>query len=179
MKRMILFVGLIAHAHAATYRVCWSVQQPPAVRCGDPVSKKAADSFVAQARRDFPNLNYYVDVQAKSIDWNRARWAGAAAALGAGIFDARTTTQLIAAGGAEQNPIYGSHPTAARLYGTNVGTVLGAWILTDWLRRRRPDASRTLDRNMFFSELGATAVHVGAGVYNQASMDRQRSLRQK
>jgi hypothetical protein len=176
---MILFVGLIASAQAATYRICWSVNATSAVRCGDPISKKAADAFVAQTRRDFPNLNYFVDVQSKPADWNRARWAAAAAALGAGIFDAHTTTQLLMAGGAEQNPIYGSHPSAARLYGTNIGTVVGAWILTDWLRHRLPDQSRTLERNMFLSELGATGVHIGAGVSNQTALDRQRRLQQK
>ena len=179
MKQIILFIGLIATAHAATYRVCFSSSASSEVRCGDPISKKAADAFVAQATRDFPNMNYYVDVQSKPVNWNRARWAGGAAALGAGIFDAHTTTELIAAGGFERNPIYGSHPTAARLYGTNIGVVVGAWILTDWLRHRLPGSERALDRNMFFSELGATALHVGAGVYNETALSRQRSLQQK
>jgi hypothetical protein len=175
MKQMILFVGLVATAHAATYRVCFSANTSSEVRCGDSISKKTADAFVAQATRDFPNLNYYVDVQFKPVDWNRARWAGAAAALGAGIFDAHTTTQVIMAGGFEQNPIYGSHPSAARLYGTNIGTVVGAWILTDWLRHRLPGSSRTIERNMFFSELAATAVHVGAGIHNEAVLGQQRT----
>ncbi len=180
MKRVILFVGLIANAHAATYRVCFSAGVAgSSIRCGDPISKKAADTFVAQATRDFPNLDYWVEVQSKPEDWNRARWAGAAAALGAGVFDAHTTIELVKAGGAEQNPLYGSHPTAARLYSTNVGTVLAAWILTDWLRHRRPEASRTIERNLFFSELGATAIHVGAGVYNEAALGRQRTQTQK
>jgi hypothetical protein len=152
---MILFVGLVAAAHAATYRVCFSANASSEVRCGDSIPKKTADAFVAQATRDFPNLNYYVDVQSKPVDWNRARWAGAAAVLGAGIFDAHTTTQVIMAGGFEQNPIYGSHPSAARLYGTNIGTVV------------------------FFLELAATAVHVGAGVHNEAALDRQRTQQQK
>jgi len=91
MKQIILFIGLIGTGHAATYRVCFSSGASSEVRCGDPISKKAADAFVAQATRDFPNLNYFVDVQSKPVDWNRARWAGAAAALGAGIFDAHTT----------------------------------------------------------------------------------------
>jgi hypothetical protein len=179
MKQIILLVGMIATAHAAAYRVCFSAKESPEVRCGDPVSKKTADTFVAQATRDYPNLDYFVDVQSRPVDWDRARWVGAAAALGAGIFDAHTTTQLIAAGGVERNPIYGSHPTAAVLYGTNIGVVVGSWILTDWLRHRHPGSERALDRNMFFSELGVTAVHVAAGLYNETALNRQLSLQPK
>lgn len=174
MKRMVLLMALGATAHAATYKVCWSVKTSTEIHCGESLSKKAANKFVAQANRDFPDLHYWVELQATPVDWNRARWAGAGAALAAGFFDARTTQEAIAAGGVEKNILYGSHPSAARLYGIDIGSIVGEVLLIEWIRSRHPESARTIDRNAFFGEAATAGVHAIAGIHNQSIINESK-----
>lgn len=179
MIRMILLVALASTAHAATYKVCWSVKTSTEVRCGEPLDKRAANNFVAQANRDFLNLHYWVKAESTPANWNRARWAGFGAALAAGFFDAHTTREAILAGAVEKNIIYGAHPSAARLYGIDIGSIAGELLLVEWIRSLHPEATRSIDRNAFFGEAAATAVHVVAGAHNESVITEAKSLQAK
>jgi len=177
MKPLILLAALAVTAEGATYRVCWSSDKYPAVHCGEGMRKAAADSFTEQSNRDFPNIHYWVVTEFESAGWKRARWVGAGAALAAGIFDAHTTMRGLAAGEVETNFLYGAHPSAARVYGTNIGPVVAQFLIVEWWRRRHPETSRITDRNGFFGELTGVAIHVGAGIHNEALLDRDKQTK--
>jgi hypothetical protein len=56
--------------------------------------------------------------------------------------DVAQTCRILAEGGRELNPIYGSNPSCERVIGTKViGLVLHTW-LTNEIRRRDPSAAR-------------------------------------
>jgi hypothetical protein len=176
MKPLFLLVLLAAIAPAATHRVCWSVKTAVDVHCGEPLSKRAADEFVARVGLEFPQLHYWVATEGTRANWNRARLAATAFALAAGIYDAHTTTSVLAAGGVEKNALYGSHPSGVRLYGTNIGAVAAPLLLTEWWRRRHPDAAEALDKGGFVAALAGGSVHFGAGLHNESVLEKQKSL---
>jgi hypothetical protein len=176
MKQLLLLAIFATAAPAATHRVCWITDPGQTTHCGEPLGKKAADEFVAQATAESPKMHYWVATEANPAGWNRARLVATGVALAAGIYDAHTTTNVLAAGGIEQNPLYGSHPSAARLYGTNIGAVMGPFILAEWWRHRHPEAAATLDKAGFATALIGAGVHLGAGVHNESVLKEQKSL---
>jgi hypothetical protein len=175
--RRILFAAVLASLSSAlsatTHRVCWSVYASPAIHCGEPLGRKEADAFVARANLEFPQIRYWVVSDPSPTDWKRARWAITGVALAAGLYDAHTTMQVLAAGGVEKNALFGSHPSALRVYGTNVGAVAGPWLLAEWFRLR---GARKIDRDGFLINLGAIALHTGAGLHNRGVLEQQRPM---
>jgi hypothetical protein len=169
---------LATAAHAASYQVCWSADSSPAVHCGEPLRKNKADALATQANRNNATIHYWVNrVDAPPPSWKNARRVATAAAMAAAIYDARSTTQLLKAGGREENFLYGAQPSAGRLYGTNIGIEAGGFLLAEWWDHRRPEKANTLDRAGFFGQLAATAVHGAAGLHNQTLRDATRSTR--
>jgi hypothetical protein len=177
MKRVFLLVAFASTVHAAQYRVCWTGGISPEVHCGEPFAKKAADAYVERANREFPANRYWAVAEARDSGWTRARWAGVGIALAAGVYDSHTTTQVLAAGGVERNPLFGSHPSAAALYSVNVGTVVVQSFVIEWWKRRHPDSSRTIDRAGFFGDVGFAALHTAAGLHNESVLERLKAVR--
>ena len=174
MLRYAVFFVFAVTMQAATHRVCWSLDASPGVHCGEPLGRKVAEAFVTQSRQEFPNIHYWIATDPARADWKRARWAVTGIALAAGVYDAHTTTQVLNAGGVEKNALFGPHPSALILYGSNVAAIAGQWVLMDWWRLR---GSRNLDRNIFLTNLGSIAVHTGAGLHNRSVLEQQRRMR--
>jgi hypothetical protein len=167
---------LAGAAPAATHRVCWTGKNSAEVHCSGPLNRKAADEFVARTSAESPQMHYWVVTEATHSNWNGARLAATAFALAAGIYDAHTTTSVLAAGGVELNPIYGSHPSAARLYGTNIGVVAAPFVLSEWWRHRHPEAAEAVDKGGFIAAIVGGGVHLGAGIHNRSVLETQKSL---
>jgi hypothetical protein len=176
MKKLLVVALIAAALPAATHRVCWSGKISADVHCGEPMGQKAAEEFVARAGMEFPQMQYWVATEGPRVNWNRARLAATAFAFAAGIYDAHTTMSVLAAGGVEKNAIYGSHPSAARLYGTNIGAVAAPLLLTEWWRHRHPDAAQALDKAGFVTALAGAGVHLGAGIHNRSVLEEQKSI---
>lgn len=158
-------------AQASTFRVCWQAATSPITQCGEALSEHAANAFVSAS--DSPKVAYWVEKTPAEIDWRTPRRIGVGVGLAAGVFDAWTTTQGFARGASEANPAFGPHPGAARLYGMNVGLVVGPALLAEWFTRRHPSAAHSVDRSGFFGEMGASALHIALGLHNQSVLARQ------
>jgi hypothetical protein len=176
MKHLLLLAIFAAAAQAAMHRVCWTTNPGQTTRCGEPVGRKTAEDFVAQATVDSPKMHYWVVTDKSATRWNYARLAATGVGLAAGMYDAHTTTSVLAAGGFETNPLYGSHPSAARLYGTNIGAVMAPFLVAEWWRHRHPDATAAIGKAGFVTSLIGAGVHFGAGVHNESVLQEQKRL---
>ena len=122
-------------------------------------------------------MHYWVATDTSRVDWNRVALAASAFSLAAGIYDAHTTVSVLAAGGVEKNPLYGSHPSAGRLYGTNIAACAVPLLLSQWRRHRHPESADALNRGVFLAALAGGGVHLGAGLHNGGVLREQEQLR--
>jgi hypothetical protein len=164
--------ALTTTAEAATNRVCWSTEPLSPARCSEPFDQRGAETYLAQVNQEYPNVRHWIITEAPQDNWRRASLLSTGVALAAGLYDIHTTQNVLAAGGVEANPLYGAHPSAGKLYGVTIATVLGQYAFAEWWRHRHPGQARSIDRSTFLVNLGITAVHVSAGVHNSALMDQ-------
>jgi hypothetical protein len=108
---------------------------------------KTTNNFTAFVRREpiAPFINSIVSsrleitaapVESRIVDWKFGILA--ALALGSTIADAEVTLHCPQPC-REVNPLYGAHPTRARLYGTNAPFLVGEIMLSRLVRKRSPE----------------------------------------
>jgi hypothetical protein len=78
------------------------------------------------------HLHPYTSPEQKS---NKVFWIEAAAMAAAAVADVETTRAAVRSGAVERNFIFGSQPSAARLYGITLPVTAGQILLARWLRR--------------------------------------------
>jgi hypothetical protein len=159
MRGILVIAVLATTAPAATNRVCLEPEPGSAAKCTEPAVRAAAHAFP----------------EPHATTWERTRWISTGVAIGAALYDVHTTQQVLAAGGAENNFLYGSHPSTARLYGFSLGLVVGQTLLIEWWRHRHPENARSIDQRGFFLNVGASAIYIAAGVHNE-SVPNQRPV---
>jgi hypothetical protein len=88
-------------------------------------------------------------------------------AAGATVFDVVTTTHCMSAyaGCQEGNPLLGSHPSSAKIYGVSFSIFAGQMLASGWVRHKMPN------RNLWMvPPIVATAGHGLAAVLNIRTM---------
>jgi hypothetical protein len=88
-------------------------------------------------------------------------------AAGATVFDVVTTSHCMSAyaGCQEGNPLLGSHPSSAKLYGVSFSMLAGQMLASAWIRHKMPNRSLWI-----VPPIVATAGHGLAGVLNIRTM---------
>ena len=87
------------------------------------------------------------------------------------------TVSALPAGRVDKNPLYGSHPSAGRLYGTNMAACAVPFLLSQRWKHRHPEAADALNRGVFVAALTGGGVHLGAGLGNEGVLSEQQQLR--
>ena len=176
MRRILLITVLTTTAWAADNRVCWQRTAGEIAKCTDRMNQIAANAYMEELNREYPDTKHWVITEPTQVNWQRLQWIGTGVAVASAMYDVHTTQEVLGAGGVEKNFLYGSHPSAARLYGFSLGLVGGQALFSQLWRHRHPGNANTVEQVGFVANVGTALIHTLAGLHNEGILTQQKAI---
>jgi len=110
---------------------------------------------------------------------DRGYWVAVAASVGSCILDVESSQRALRRGGMEANPVFGRHPSRAKMYSVMLPiNTLGNFLLYYNKKTQMQNAALGRPRPRLswkFTAMVAPAMHIGAAAYNLSLSPRSRN----